>query len=220
MLKYPCLVLDHDDTVVQSEATINYPYFCYILDQFRPGTKITLQEYTEGCYHLGFVEMCKEKYNFSDEELNEEYLGWKEYIKSHIPSPFPGIKDIIMRQKAAGGLVCVVSHSTEETITRDYQAHFGLQPDEIYGWDFPEHQRKPNPYPLFQIMNKYQLSPTDILVVDDMKPAWEMAQKANVEIAFAGWGRQNYPEIMDEMMKLCNYAFHSTKVLSEFLFGE
>ena len=27
MLKYPCLVLDHDDTVVQSEATVNYPYF-------------------------------------------------------------------------------------------------------------------------------------------------------------------------------------------------
>ena len=28
MLKYPCLVLDHDDTVVQSEATVNYPFFC------------------------------------------------------------------------------------------------------------------------------------------------------------------------------------------------
>ena len=27
MLKYPCLVLDHDDTVVQSEATIHYPCF-------------------------------------------------------------------------------------------------------------------------------------------------------------------------------------------------
>ena len=32
MLKYPCLVLDHDDTVVQSEATVNYPFFCYILN--------------------------------------------------------------------------------------------------------------------------------------------------------------------------------------------
>jgi len=27
MLKNPCLVLDHDDTVVQSEATVNYPFF-------------------------------------------------------------------------------------------------------------------------------------------------------------------------------------------------
>ena len=43
MLKYPCLVLDHDDTVVQSEATVNYPYFVYILDRFRPGKTITLR---------------------------------------------------------------------------------------------------------------------------------------------------------------------------------
>ena len=27
MLKYKCLVLDHDDTVVQTERHIGYPYF-------------------------------------------------------------------------------------------------------------------------------------------------------------------------------------------------
>lgn len=220
MLKFPCLVLDHDDTVVQSEETVNYPYFCYILDQFRPGTTITLKEYTEGCYHQGFVEMCKQAYQFTEEELSEEYRGWKEYIKSHIPLPFDGIKEIILRQKAAGGLVCVVSHSTEETIKRDYLAHFGLLPDEIYGWDYPEHQRKPNPFPLQQLMEKYSLSPADILVVDDMKPAWEMASKVQVPIAFAGWGRQNYPEIVTEMTELCNYAFRETNDLYHFLFED
>ena len=46
MLKYKCLVLDHDDTVVQSEATINYPFFCQVLDRFRPGATITAREYT------------------------------------------------------------------------------------------------------------------------------------------------------------------------------
>ncbi len=220
MLKFPCLVLDHDDTVVQSEATVNYPYFCYILDQFRPGTTITLKEYTEGCYQQGFVEMCKNKYGFSDAELAEEYRGWKEYVRDHIPAPFPGTKEIIMRQKAAGGLVCVVSHSTEETIRRDYRTHFGLQPDDIYGWDFPEHQRKPNPYPLIQLMKKYRLSPADLLVVDDMKPAWEMASKVQVPIAFAGWGRQHYPEIVAEMTALCDHAFDTTESMYRFLFGE
>ena len=82
MLKYPCLVLDHDDTVVQSEATVNYPYFCYILDKFRPGTKISLLEYTQGCYGQGFVQMCKDNYQFTDRELAEEYRGWKEYIQN------------------------------------------------------------------------------------------------------------------------------------------
>ena len=56
MLKYPCLVLDHDDTVVQSEATVNYPYFRDILDVFRPGATISLAEYTDGCFRLGFLD--------------------------------------------------------------------------------------------------------------------------------------------------------------------
>ena len=68
MLKYPCLVLDHDDTVVQSESTVNYPFFCYILDQFRPGAKITRKEYMEGCFHLGFAGMCRKWYGFTDQE--------------------------------------------------------------------------------------------------------------------------------------------------------
>ena len=37
MLKYPCLVLDHDDTVVASEIAVNYPCFLEGLNKFRPG---------------------------------------------------------------------------------------------------------------------------------------------------------------------------------------
>ena len=218
MLKFPCLVLDHDDTVVQSEATVNYLYFCYILDQFRPGTTISLTEYTEGCYGLGFVEMCRQKYGFTDQEFAQEYAGWKDYIKKHMPKVFPGIADLIRQQKAAGGLVCVVSHSTEETIRRDYDALIGLQPDRIFGWDLPEHQRKPAPYPLHSIMEQYGLSPDQILVVDDMKPGWEMASKTGCPIAFAGWGRFGCPGIIKEMTELCDFAFDDPQKLAYFLF--
>ena len=218
MLKYPCLVLDHDDTVVRSEETINYPFFCYILDQFRPGTKITLQEYTHGCCHLGFTEMCRQWYQFSEQELIDEYRGWQDYIRVHAPAVFPGIDRIIRRQKEAGGLLCVVSHSCIENITRDYSTNFGILPDEIYGWDLPEHQRKPSPYPLEQIMQKYDLSPSQLLVVGDLRPAYEMASKVHVPIAFAAWGRKDYPEISAEMRELCNFTFDSTKELENFLF--
>ena len=218
MLKFPCLVLDHDDTVVQSETTLNYPYFCYILDQFRPGTTITLDEYTQGCFHFGFSEMCRQKYAFTEQELIDEYRGWKDYIRTHIPAPYPGIDQIIRRQKELGGLVCVVSHSNEEIILRDYKEHFGITPDAIYGWDYPEHQRKPNAYPLEQIMCKYNLTPGQLLVVDDLKPAWEMASKVGAPIAFAAWGKLDFPTITQEMRKLCTYSFDSTKELENFLF--
>lgn len=53
MLKYPCLVLDHDDTVVQSERTIGYPFFCYILDQYRPGQTVSLGAVRPGLLQSG-----------------------------------------------------------------------------------------------------------------------------------------------------------------------
>ncbi len=219
MLKYPCLVLDHDDTVVQSEKTIGYPYFCYILDRFRPGAKVTLAEFAQGCYSLGFAEMCRRRWQFSEQELVEEYLGWKAYVRTHVPDAYQGIANVIRRQKEAGGLVCVVSHSSVENITRDYAVHVGLQPDAIYGWDYPEELRKPNPFPLEDIMARYALSPSELLVVDDMKLAWDMAHPLKVPVAFAGWGRLDFPELSQEMRNLCDYAFETVEELESFLFA-
>lgn len=218
MLKFPCLVLDHDDTVVQSETTINYPFFCYILDQFRPGETITLEEYTAGCFNPGFADMCRQRYQFTEEELKEEYTRWMEYVMTHTPDPYPGFKKLIHRYKEAGGILCVVSHSSIRNITRDYQTHFGILPDDIFGWDLPEHQRKPSTYPLEQIMKKYHLQPNELLVVDDLKPAWIMCKNAGVPIAFAAWSKKNAPAIVEEMSQLCDYTFHCAEELENFIF--
>ena len=218
MLKYPCLVLDHDDTVVQTEKTIGYPYFCYILDKFRPGATISFSDYVRDCHDYGFAEMCRRRWQFTEEEQREEYRGWMDYVMTHIPDIFPGIGQVIRRQKEEGGLVCVVSHSSVTNITRDYQVHFGVQPDAIYGWDYPEHQRKPNPFPLEDIMRRFHLRSEDILVVDDMKLACRMAQPLNVEVAFAAWGKREFPELTREMGELCRYSFDTPKELECFLF--
>ena len=218
MLKYPCLVLDHDDTVVQSEATVNYPFFVEFLKEYRPDMSITQHEYISGCFNPGYVDMCKQRFNFTDEELMIEYKGWKEYIRSHIPAPYSGIERIIRRQKEEGGIVCVVSQSAQENIIRDYRAHFGIEPDAVYGWDLEPEHRKPNPWALQQISAKYGLSPAQMLVVDDMKAAVQMARSGGCPIAFAGWGRTDFPEITEEMSKLCDFAFDSTESLEHFLF--
>lgn len=218
MLRYPCLVLDHDDTVVQSEKTIGYPFFCFILNEYRPGQTITLEDYVRDCHNYGFADMCRKRWQFTEQELLDEYLGWMDYVRTHIPAPFPGIDRIIRRQKEEGGIICVVSHSAIENISRDYDIHFGIQPDAIYGWDLPEHQRKPNPYPLLDIMERHHLSPKDILVVDDMKLAWKMAHPLEVPIAFAAWGKVDFPELAQEMRDLCDHSFDSTENLEKFLF--
>lgn len=218
MLKYPCLVLDHDDTVVQSEKTIGYPCFCQTLRRLRPEVTLTFEDYVMGCHNLGFVAMCREKWSFTDEELQEEYQDWMDYVSENEPAIFPGIDRIIQRQREEGGLICVVSHSSSKNISRAYDVHFGMQPDVIYGCDLPKDQQKPSPFPLENIMMRYHLKPEELLVVDDMKLAWKMAHPLGVPTAFAAWSKLEFPEMMDEMRSLCEFTFETTESLEKFLF--
>jgi len=220
MLKYPCLVLDHDDTVVQTDKSLGYPFFCEILKEFRPGEKISLTDYVRDCHNYGFSEMCKRRWQFTEAEQKNEYRRWMDYIKVHIPDAYPGIENVIRRQKENGGLVCVASHSSIENITRDYNTHFGIQPDAIYGWDLPKERRKPNSWALEDMMRRYGLQANDILVVDDMKLGWMMAKPLGVEIAFAAWSKADFPKLETEMRSICDYTFDSPNTLEMFLFEE
>ena len=219
MLKFPCLVLDHDETVVQTEQNMGYPFFVEILKEYRPGVELSLEDYVYDCYHIGFVEMCRRRFAFTPEEFSTEDRLWKEYIRTHLPDTYPGIREIINRQKELGGLICVVSHSYHDVIVRDYKTHFGIAPDAIYGFELPAEHRKPSSYPLLDIMEKYQLRPEDILVVDDAKLACQMADPLGIAVAFPGWSKIGYEEISREMTEMCRYAFRTPKELEQFLFS-
>ena len=218
MPKYPCLVLDHDDTVVQSEATVNYPFFVEFLKQYRPGMTITAHEYISECYSPGYIPMCRNRFHFTDEELETEYRAWKAHIKTHTPQAYPGIGKVLRRFQAAGGVIIVASQSAQENILRDYRLHFGIEPDAIYGWDLEPEHRKPNPYAIEQAVERYGFTKDQMLLVDDMKPAVQMARDGGIEIAFAGWGRTEFPQICKEMESLCDYSFYSTEDFEKFLF--
>lgn len=220
MLKYKCLVLDHDDTVVQSMKTLSYPFFCIELEQFRPGTTMSFEDYVLECHRVGFADMCRQRFCFTDEELKLEHTQWMEYILQHIPAPYPGIERIIHQQKAEGGLICVVSHSHTDNITRDYTAHFGIHPDGIYGWELEPHQRKPNPWPLEDIMNRFSLTADDILVIDDMKLACMMAAPLGVKVCYAGWSGMGVRSLHEEMTRLCDLSFETTDAMYRYLFEE
>lgn len=219
MLKYPCLVLDHDDTVVASEVSVNYPCFLLALEKYRPGEWMAYDEFVDWCFRYEFADFLRIRYGFTDEELAEEYQMWLDYAADRIPPAYPGMREIILEQKRRGGLVCVVSLSGERIISRDYQAHFGVMPDRIFSADDPRELRKPNTYPLEQIMECYHLEPNGLLMVDDLKMGCEMAKNAGVPIAFAGWGRQNAKKLYSWMSRECDFTFDSPNALYDHLFG-
>ena len=182
-MKYKCLVFDHDDTVVNSTATIHHPCFVEYLKAFYPGQTISLEDYFLLNFEPGFIPMCRERYGMTDEDLAFEARYWQDYVKNHIPAVYPGIRAIMEKQKAEGGLVCVVSHSFDYNIRRDYAANSLPEPDAVYGWERPEAQRKPWPFPLEDIMRRFSLRPSELLMIDDLKPVYDMALAATVDIA-------------------------------------
>ena len=218
MLKYKCLVLDHDDTVVQTERYIGFPYFKKYLDQIRPNNGLTFEEYVKDCSNMVFADMCRKRWKMTDAECEAEYAGWCNYYRTNPHPIFPGIERIIHRQKEEGGLVCVVSLSPAQDILRDYEEHFGMIPDALFDHDMPHHMRKPNPYPLEQIIERFHLKPEEILVVDDMKLAWLMAHPLGVAVAYAAWSKVDFPELTGERREICEYSFDSTEQLEKFLF--
>ena len=215
-MKYKCLVFDHDDTVVNSTATIHHPCFQEYLRRFYPGRFCTLEEYFEKNFDPGFVPMCRAEYGMSDEDLAYEAEFWKSYVKTHIPLAYPGIREIMERQRAAGGLIAVVSHSFDFNIRRDYAANGLPEPDAVYGWEQPEDRRKPHPFPLEDIMARFGLEPRDLLMIDDLKPGYDMALSCGVD--FAAVGRANDIASIESFMRQnSDYYFKTVPELAAFL---
>ena len=215
-MKYKCLVFDHDDTVVNSTATIHYPCFQEYLDKFHPGRKCSLEHYFVQNFHPGFLEMCRQEYSMSDEEIDREVIFWQEYVKDHIPGVYDGIREIMLRHKAEGGLICVISHSMENNIIRDYKANDLPMPDLIYGWDHPVEHRKPYPWPMEQIMEKLGLETQDLLMIDDLKPGFDMAKSCGVDFAAVGWAN-DIADIENFMREHSGFYFKTVQQLKEFL---
>lgn len=216
---YRCLVLDHDDTVVRSEETVNYPAFLEMLAKFRPeALPPTLPEFTRWCSGRGYVALCQEGYGLSDAEVEEQYQMWLRYVMCHMPPVFPGLKPVLDRYRAAGGIICVSSHSCRTNILRDYESQLGFSPELVFGWELEPEQRKPEPYALDQIRQHLGIDYKEMLVVDDLMTGYRMARARNVAFAWAGWGRTNVPEIREFMKTHGDYCFDQVEQLEAVLF--
>ncbi len=217
MLKYPCLVLDHDDTVVNSTATIHYPAYLEAMRRMNRKTDLTLDGYFRVNFEPGFLAFMQQAHGFTEEDFALEYEIWQECVRRTVPKVYPGMDRVILRQIAEGGTVCVVSHSVDFNIRRDYRENGLPEPTLIYGWEQPKELRKPNPYPLFEIMRKLGREPGELLMVDDLKPGLDMANAAGVPFAAALWAHR-IPEIHAHMHQACANCFDTPEQLETWLF--
>ena len=166
-MTYPCLVLDHDDTVVNSTATVHYPCFAEYTAKFFPKAKrYTLEEYVLKNFDPGVYDFFHGEVGMTEEDMKHEQAYWHEYVQHHVPQVYDG--------------------------------------------------RKPQPHALYDIMEKLGFTAEQMLVLDDLKPGYDMAKAANVRFAAAGWSN-DIPEIEAFMRQNCDLYFKTVEAFGDYL---
>lgn len=216
-MNYKCLVLDHDDTVVDSTRTIHYPAFSQFMNRARPNECPTIEKYLLDNFQ-GLDYFFDDVMHFTPEERDGQYRVWLRYTDTHVPPVFAGMRSLMERFLAAGGHICVVSHSMRRYIERDYRENNLPAPELIFGWDEPEAMRKPAPGPLLAIMERLNLRACDLLMVDDLKPGKDMADACGVDFAAVGWGTY-VPEIEAFMRRESRLYCKTVADLEALVFG-
>ncbi len=219
-MKYRCLVLDHDDTVVKSTPEIHYPSFVEIMRALRSEEPIpTLQEFMEFCSEPGYFAHCRDVIRFTPQESVVQDQMWHDYVASHIPDVYEGFPELLRDYTAAGGTVCVCTHSEEKIVLRDYEAQNLPRPALVFGAELGEDRRKPNPWPLFEIRRRLKIPFEETAMVDDLMTGLSMAKNCGVMAVAAGWSHIS-PKIADRVRRSCDVYCKTVEELRTLLLKE
>ena len=220
-MKYKCLLIDHDDTSVDSSPSIHHPAHLEQMRQLgRENESVGVDEWMKINYDPGILDYLENVLKLNSEEKDLCYTVWREYAKSRIPNFFPGILSVMKQFKDCGGHIIVVTHSEADMVKAHYlyQKEIpGFLPDRIIGWTGDSTKNKPEPWPVFEAIREFGCEKEEVLVVDDLKPGITMAKRAGVDSVGVGWSHQ-IPEIIDDMQKNCTYYAATVAELEKIIF--
>jgi phosphoglycolate phosphatase/pyrophosphatase PpaX len=219
-MRYRCLILDHDDTAVDSSMQIHYPAHVRAMELLRPGQRpVGPETWFAKNFEPGILGFLVDELGFTDEEMAVEEEVWRDYTSRITPEFFPGFLDALAGYQQRGGAIVVASHSEESVIRAHYRAAANgrpVTPDLVFGWELGPGRRKPDPYPVLEAIRQLQLDPRQVLVVDDLKPGIDMARAAGVDAAAAAWSH-DIPAIRRFMEQTCVATFATVAEFAEFI---
>ncbi len=218
-MRFKCLVLDHDDTAVNSSKELHYPAYREIMPKLRPEAELlSFDAFMSKSFAPGFSEYLRAEFGFSDDEIETEYRMWAEFIGERRVSFFQGFPELIKAYQSAGGITAVVSYSMSDVIAKDYKGQ-GINIGEIFGNELEASKNKPNAYPIEFLMRKHGLRADEILVLDDLGFGEAMARNAGAGFAYAAWSHGNIKEINDYMRANADFYCESVADLSRIIMG-
>lgn len=221
-MKYRCLIIDHDDTTVDSTPSIHYLAHQEQMKRIGRESQIsTLEEWFKVNFDPGFSIYIDSVLKLSDEEKKICYDIWREFTTVLTPPFFEGMLSLLDEFRRGGGIIAVVSHSEADIIRSHYEKQQeipGFLPDRIIGWTGDPEKQKPHTWPVDQIREQFNLAKEEILVIDDLRPGITMANKAGVDSVGVGWSH-NIQVIREGIIDQCTYFLYSIKDLRNLIFS-
>ncbi len=222
-MRYRCLILDHDDTAVDSTRQVHHPAHERAMQVLRPGhVPADLETWFAKNFDPGIMGYLVGELGFSEAELAVEEKIWRQFTSRGTPQFYPGFLETLRVFQQRGGAIVVSSHSEEQVIRNHYRiASDGhpVEPDLVFGWDLGPEWRKPHPYAVNETLRQLDLDACEVLVVDDLKPGIDMAVSAGVDAAAAGWSH-HIPAIREFMRHSCVATFDTVDEFTEFVLAE
>ncbi|KAL7714586.1 hypothetical protein QTN25_007891 [Entamoeba marina] len=180
LLRYKCIIIDHDDTTVNSTPTLHYESYAQFMKENKQEEPISIQEWYSQIWGLNMSVFLVEKLKLSEEDLPVINKKWYELFCNKTQEMFEGFYEMLVEFRKIGGIVCVCSHSETSVVKKFYEQYNNGKfiPDQIYGYDKNCPKKcKPYTYPIEDIMNKYHLDKESIVVIDDLDHGFNMAKK-------------------------------------------
>jgi phosphoglycolate phosphatase/pyrophosphatase PpaX len=220
-MRYRLLIIDHDDTAVDSTAAVHYPAHLEALRVLRPGVpRPSIEDWWLANFEPGIMEHLVHGLGMNEAELAREFEIWRSFTASRRAPFFRGFRELLADFRGRGGRVAGVSHSERENILRDYRQSGGpvFEPDLVFGWDHDPARRKPDPWPVRESLSRLGVAAGEAVVLDDLRPGVVMARAAGVAAVGAGWAHR-VPRIRDWMRANCLAYFVTVEELGAFLRG-
>lgn len=219
--KVKLLLVDHDDTAVESSREIHWPAHVAVMGELRPHQQAcSFETWMEKNHSPGIRSFLFDEIGFTLQEREREVAVWRSFTARITPRFFPGFLHVLRDFAAAGGVVGVVSHSEEAIIRRHYRERGeGFEPAFVYAWN--EHDRskmKPAPFPVLDCLARCGLAKEDCAVLDDLSPGIEMARAAGVAALGAGWGH-SVQSVARDMRAICDEYFTTVEDFRAYLLG-
>mmetsp|Transcript_18953 Transcript_18953/g.34219 ORF Transcript_18953/g.34219 Transcript_18953/m.34219 type:complete len:227 (-) Transcript_18953:57-737(-) len=215
-LQWQILLLDHDDTAVDSTARIHYPAHVAALNELRPDLEpVSFEGWVSVCHQPGVKEYMAQL--FDKKAGHREHEIWRSFTTTMVPEFYDGMLALLQEYVDRGGKIYVVSHS-EEDVIRSHYARAGAEHliAGVFGWNEDAEWRKPSPRPALYALEKHGVRAANALVVDDLSPGVKMAKAAGIRVVGAGWGHR-VPEVRDYMRSNCDMFCDSVAELRSIL---